>query len=117
MGFENFGKKLSTMASVAAKKTNEQVQIAKLNLDKAGLEKDIDGVYLAMGKYNYAAYKNGIAVSSDLLDYCAEIDKLKAEIALLTEQIAKVKESDDDVGQTYTEVPVEPVDPASHPAE
>lgn len=95
MGLESFGKKLSTMASVAAKKTNEQVQIAKLNLDKAGLEKDIDGVYLAMGKYSYAAYKNGASVSGDLLDYCAEIDKLRLEIATLTEQIAKVKDGED----------------------
>lgn len=57
MAFEKIGKVLGNIASTTAKKAGEQVQITKLGIDRAGLEKQIEGVYAAIGRYCYSKAK------------------------------------------------------------
>ncbi|MEG2174276.1 MAG: hypothetical protein RR135_02175 [Oscillospiraceae bacterium] len=97
MGIEKIGKKFGAFASVTAKKAGEQAQIARLNLDAAGLEKEIDGVYMAMGRYCYTKAKAGDSMSAEVMEYCADIDSLHMQIASIRKEIAFHKSERDGV--------------------
>ena len=92
MAFENFGKKLGAMASTASKKAGEQVQVAKLTLDKAGLEKDIEGIYIAMGRYCFTFLKDRENLPEELTSYCKEVESLKSQISQINNEIANCKD-------------------------
>lgn len=95
MGFEKFGKILGNIASTTAKKAGEQVQIAKLGIDRAGLERQIEGVYAAIGRYCYSKVKAGETMPEELLDYCRDIDVLMQQIADLDLEIEQHKNKRD----------------------
>ena len=95
MGFEKFGKILGNIASTTAKKAGEQVQIAKLGIDRAGLERQIEGVYAAIGRYCYSKVKAGETMPEELLDYCRDIDVLMQQIADLDLEIEQHKNERD----------------------
>lgn len=95
MGFEKFGKILGNIASTTAKKAGEQVQIAKLGIDRAGLERQIEGVYAAIGRYCYSKVKAGETMPEELLDYCRDIDVLVKQIADLDLEIEQHKNERD----------------------
>ncbi len=95
MGFEKFGKILGNLASTTAKKAGEQVQIAKLGIDRAGLERQIEGVYAAIGRYCYSKVKAGESMPEELLDYCRDIDVLMQQIADLDLEIEQHKNERD----------------------
>ena len=95
MGFEKFGKILGNIASTTAKKAGEQVQIAKLGIDRAGLERQIEGVYAAIGRYCYSKVKAGENMPEELLDYCRDIDELMQQIADLDLEIEQHKNERD----------------------
>ena len=95
MGFEKFSKVLGNIASTTAKKAGEQVQIAKLGIDRAGLERQIEGVYAAIGRYCYSKVKAGESMPEELLDYCRDIDVLMQQIADLDLEIAQHKNERD----------------------
>lgn len=95
MGFEKFGKILGNIASTTAKKAGEQVQIAKLGIDRAGLERQIEGVYAAIGRYCYSKVKAGENMPEELLDYCRDIDVLMQQIADLDLEIEQHKNERD----------------------
>ncbi len=97
MGFEKFGKILGNIASTTAKKAGEQVQIAKLGIDRAGLERQIEGVYAAIGRYCYSKVKAGETMPEELLDYCRDIDVLVKQIADLDLEIEQHKNERDAV--------------------
>lgn len=97
MGFEKFGKILGNIASTTAKKAGEQVQIAKLGIDRAGLERQIEGVYAAIGRYCYSKVKAGESMPEELLDYCRDIDVLMQQIADLDLEIEQHKNERDAV--------------------
>ena len=95
MGFEKFGKIIGNIASTTAKKAGEQVQIAKLGIDRAGLERQIEGVYAAIGRYCYSKVKAGENMPEELLDYCRDIDVLMQQIADLDLEIEQHKNERD----------------------
>ena len=95
MGFEEFGKLLSGFAATTAAKAGEQVWIARLSIDKAGLEKQIEGVYAAMGRYCHTLKKRGGSLSEDLLEYCRDVETLEGQIAALEAQIAQHRQMRD----------------------
>ncbi|WMJ82628.1 hypothetical protein ACS3UN_02740 [Oscillospiraceae bacterium LTW-04] len=95
MGFEKFGKIIGNIASTTAKKAGEQVQIAKLGIDRAGLERQIEGVYAAIGRYCYSKVKAGETMPEELLDYCRDIDVLMQQIADLDLEIEQHKNERD----------------------
>lgn len=95
MGFEKFSKVLGNIASTTAKKAGEQVQIAKLGIDRAGLERQIEGVYAAIGRYCYSKVKAGETMPEELLDYCRDIDVLMQQIADLDLEIEQHKNERD----------------------
>lgn len=110
---EQIGKKIGDFATSTAKKAGDQVQIAKLALDKAGLEKDIDGVYAAIGRYCYTKVKAGESMPAELNDYCADIDALFRQVAAIEDEIAAYKSGRDDVVYAEATETVEPPEEAA----
>lgn len=103
MAFEKFGKMIGNIASTTAKKAGEQAQIAKLGLDRAGIERQIEGVYAAMGRYCYSKIKEGAAFPEELTEYCRDIDTLNDQLKELEENIAAHKEARDAAEYTVSE--------------
>ena len=103
MAFEKFGKMLGNMASTTAKKATEQAQIAKLGLDRAGIERQIEGVYAAMGKFCFNLAKSGAELPEELKKYCRDIETLMAQLAELDNSIAAHKTARDAAEYTVTE--------------
>ena len=95
MAFEKIGKVLGNIASTTAKKAGEQVQITKLGIDRAGLEKQIEGVYAAIGRYCYSKAKAGESLPEEMLDYCRDIDLLYQQIEEIDEEISQHKSERD----------------------
>ncbi|MEG1849619.1 MAG: hypothetical protein RR197_03590, partial [Oscillospiraceae bacterium] len=110
MGFEDLGKKLGAFASVTAKKAGEQVQITRLGIDRAGLEKEVEEVYAAIGRFCYTRLKAGNPMAAEIGEYCVDIDALRAQIAEIDEEIARRKTERD-----APESPVEPSETAEAP--
>ena len=113
MDLDRFSKKLGVFASQTAKKAGDQVQIAKLGMDKAGIEKEMDDVYLAMGRHCYSRFKAGDPLSVQIREYCDAIDTCKAQISLLESEIAQRK-ADRDSAEYAT--PAEPAASSSEPS-
>ncbi len=95
MAFEKFGKMLGNMASTTAKKATEQAQIAKLGLDRAGIERQIEGAYAAMGRFCYNLIKSGTELPEELGEYCRDIDTMMAQLDELDNSIAAHKSARD----------------------
>ena len=95
MDFSKFSKKVQAVASSTAKKAGEQVQIAKLQIDKTTVTKEMTDAFTALGKYCYLNLDK-----EDFLEgakeYKRDIDELKLKIADLDKEIALVKENDSD---------------------
>ena len=103
MAFEKFGKMIGNIATTTAKKAGEQAQIAKLGLDRAGIERQIEGVYAAMGRYCYSKIKEGEKFPEELGEYCRDIDTLKEQLKSLEDDIAAHKEARDAAEYTVSE--------------
>lgn len=95
MAFEKFGKMMSNIASTTAKKAEEQAKITKLGLDRAGIERKMEGVYTAMGRFCYNKYKNGDELPEELLEYCRDIDTLAEQVDSLNSEIEQHKNERD----------------------
>lgn len=91
MALEKLGKVLGSIANTTAKKATEQVQITKLGIDRASIERQIEGVYAAMGRFCYSRCKAGDALSEELREYCRDVDLLVEQIAALDDEIAQRK--------------------------
>lgn len=107
MDFSKFSKKVQAVASNTAKKAGEQVQIAKLQIDKTSVNKEMTDAFTALGKYCYLNLEK-----EDLLEgakqYKKDIDELKLKIAELDREIALVKESnqDEEITADFEEKPL-----------
>lgn len=95
MAFEKFGKMMSNIASTTAKKAEEQAKITKLGIDRAGIERKMEGVYTAMGRFCYNKYKNGDELPEELLEYCRDIDTLAEQVDSLNGEIEQHKNERD----------------------
>lgn len=91
MAFENLGKMISNIASTTAKKAGEQVQITKLGIDRAGIERQMEGVYAAMGRYCYNKLKAGESLPEELMEYCRDVDTLAEQLKALDGEIEQHK--------------------------
>lgn len=106
MDLEKWGKKLHAVAENTAKKAGNQVQIAKLSIDKTTLQKEMTDVFTALGKYCYLNYENENAALLGIKEYKNDIENLKLKIAELDKEIEEVKTSgheDNDFSVSYEE--------------
>lgn len=91
---ENFGKKLGNLASTAAKKSSEMVEVTKLNMSISGEEDAIKNLYTEIGKLYYTNVTSGEEIDSSIKEMCEKIDDHKATISELKEKIVQVKNAD-----------------------
>lgn len=70
-------------ANIAVNKTSSLIDKAKLSIAVNDAEKKIKDIMIEMGEYVYANYAEGVDFPEELAEKCADIEKLKAEIAEL----------------------------------
>lgn len=95
MAMEKISKVLGNIASTTAKKAGEQVQITRLGIDRAALEKQIEGVYAAIGRYCYSKAKAGEPLPDEILDYCRDIDQINGQIEQIDGEISRHRQERD----------------------
>ncbi|MEG1972012.1 MAG: hypothetical protein RR315_02545 [Oscillospiraceae bacterium] len=93
MDLEKWGKKIQAVAETTAKKAGDQVQIARLSIDKATFEKEMADAFTALGRHCYLNYEKENMVLSGIKEYKADIDNLKLKIAAIEREIEEVKAS------------------------
>ncbi|MDD6735306.1 MAG: zinc ribbon domain-containing protein [Clostridiales bacterium] len=79
------------LTKVVIDKTTNIVDITKLSLAKNDTESKISTLYRQIGESIYKKYLSGRDFESDISDVCVEIDKFKAELDELSDQIAGLK--------------------------
>lgn len=96
--YENIKKGVQTVKTEAGKltkavigKTNNIVDITKLNLVKTETEGKINKLYQQIGESVYDRYLSGTNPDGDISGICIEIDKFKNELKDLNEQLAEYK--------------------------
>ena len=110
MDFSKFGKKVQAVAQSTAKKAGEQVQIAKLQIDKTTVNKEMTDAFTALGKYCYLNFENQDMLLSGIKEYKKDIDSLKMKIAEIENEIEDVKQEDDaEINVQYQEKKEEPL--------
>lgn len=78
--------------SFAAKKSQDLVEISKLNIAISSEDEAIDELYRKIGKKIYKLYENGVKFNSDISDYCSEIKEIKKDVASLKKKITNLKD-------------------------
>ena len=89
--FNNVGKKLGNAAKTATKKSEELVEITKLNLNIGSEEDKTKKLFSEMGKELYARYSSGESFDESINSKCAEIKTVEDNIMALREKIKNLK--------------------------
>lgn len=89
--WDDFKDGAGRFAKKAIDKTTTAVDITKLNLAKNDTEGKIDKLYKKIGENIYNQYKDGAEFDGDIADVLVEIDKFKADLAEMGDQIAALK--------------------------
>ena len=107
MDFEKFTRKFQEVAETTAKKAGDQVQIAKLGIDKASIQKELNDAFTALGKYCYLNIGNIDGAMNGIKEYKRDIDDLKLKIGEIEREIESVKkqgsDKEDSIEVLYTE--------------
>lgn len=86
------GKYLEEGVSSVAYKSENLVEISKLNLALSSDEKNKDEIYLKIGKKIYKDYKENKISDNSLLDKCEEIEEINKDIAGIKKKILKLRD-------------------------
>jgi Zn finger protein HypA/HybF involved in hydrogenase expression len=85
------GKYLEDGASNVAYKSENLIEISKLNLALSSDEKLIDEIYLKLGKRIYKDYLDNKIIDKGLKDKCLEIETINKDIEGINKKILKYK--------------------------
>jgi len=88
---DQFKAKASSISKAASDKTNEMIEVTKLNKKISDSQHAITENYLAIGKLVFEKYTNGSSLDEDVASNCKTISELQEEIKKLQEQINGVK--------------------------
>jgi ribosomal protein L40E len=86
------GKYLEDGVSNVAYKSENLVEISKLNLTLSSDEKLIDEIYLKIGKKIYKDYLDNKILDKSLIDKCGEIETINKDITIIKKKILKLKD-------------------------
>ncbi|NLC67640.1 MAG: zinc ribbon domain-containing protein [Clostridiaceae bacterium] len=89
--FEQISKKVGEAAQVAAKKSGELVEIAKLNMNIVAEEDKIKNIYLKIGENTYAKYRSGNEIDADFIADCEKIMEYQKVLDGLKAKIREIK--------------------------
>lgn len=86
------GKYLEDGVSTVAYKSENILEISKLNLTISSQEKLVDEIYTKIGKKIYKDYKENKVGEKGLIDKCEEIDVLSEDIEKIKKKILKLRD-------------------------
>lgn len=90
--FNKVGKNLGKTAKSVTKKSEEMIEITKLNLAVGNEEDKIKKLLLEIGNEAYGLYSQGESIIEAIDQKCAQVKELEANIASLKEKIKSIKE-------------------------
>ena len=91
INFEEIKRGATGVADRAVKKTGEVTNLVKLKVSMKSAEGKLSEVYEEIGRLFYTAERSGEDCTSDIAAYIMKADKLKADIAAYTKQLAKLR--------------------------
>ncbi len=91
INFDEIKRSATGVADRAMKRTNEVTNLVKLKLAVKSSEGKLSSVYEEIGRLFYTAERSGEDCTSDIAAFIMKADKLKADIASYTKQIAKLR--------------------------
>ncbi len=90
--FDDLGKKVSEAAQLAAKKSSNLLEIAKLNMAITAEEDKIEKAYAKIGKQIFAKYNSKVEVDPDVVSICEEIKVYQENLANLKSRLMDLKD-------------------------
>lgn len=88
--FDELGAKLTKTGQMAAQKTNDLAEIAKLNMRTGELNKAIQEQYAKLGEQYYALH--GGAPEEALAEICAAVAKAQEEMETIRLELQRIKQ-------------------------
>lgn len=89
--FNGLGKKIGKTAKTVSKKSEELVEVTKLNLTIGNEEDKIKKLLIEMGSEIYGRYAEGEKYDQYLDDKCAQIKQIESNINELKNKVKKIK--------------------------
>lgn len=89
--FDNLGKKVGEAAQAAAKKSNELVEVTKLNMAVNSEEDKANKLYGEMGRKIYENYKQGMQTSPDFSSEFEQLNVCEQNIKDIRKKIMDLK--------------------------
>lgn len=86
------GKHLEDGVSNVAYKSENLIEISKLNMAISSDEKLINEIYLKLGKKVFKDYKDNKILDNSLVEKCEEIEEINKDIASLKKKVLKLKD-------------------------
>jgi chromosome segregation ATPase len=90
--FSNYAKTLSKTADIAIKKSEELLNISKINIEISSIQSSIEHLYTEIGERIYKRYEKGKFSDHELEEYFKGINKYKKELKELKKQIYQIKD-------------------------
>lgn len=91
MNIDELFDKAKNAVNIAAKKTNDVVELSKLKLDSVKLNNEINSMYEKLGRSVYNMRHDDLVNENVMRNLCEEIDELLEKLAGITDQIAEKK--------------------------
>lgn len=93
--FNNVGKKLGNAAKTATKKSEELVEITKINLNIGNEEDKTKKLFTEIGKELYCRFVNGECFNESINEKCSQIKAIDDNIEALRERVKNLKSHND----------------------
>lgn len=88
---KNISKTVSQTYKIAAKKSGELIEEAKLKLNLTAEKEKADQIYQKIGKIIYEAYKNDVNIEDIFIEDCKNLDKAEENILDINLKILQLK--------------------------
>lgn len=98
--FDDIGKKISELVSSTAKKSEDIIDIIKINHSINNEKDNIDKLFIEIGKICYDLYSQESLHHKGLKDLCSKVKEHKEKIMLLKSKITEIKEKSKDTDET-----------------
>ena len=99
----DFFNKLGDLAKSVGDKTNDMLEIGKLNSRIHGEEDYIEQHYFDLGEYIFEKFESGVAMDERATVICLAIRERKANIRAMQEEIQQIKQEQDDLRRAKAE--------------
>lgn len=87
-----FMDKVGNIAKKAADKTGDMVEIGMLNSKIGAQRQNISSIRERMGGIIFEQFRQGIALSEELTQFCQQIEEIEATITRMEKDIQDLKE-------------------------